>query len=357
MRYFRFSSTTCGLALILAAIGVVSCSDEPTAPENVTPPYKIAFLSARDGNNEIYVMNSDGTGQQRLTNNGADDRTFAWSPDGTRIVFLSDRTDVYELYMMRPDGSFQTRLTTSTHLMGEIEAVPAWSPDGSQIAFCSARAGDKEVYVMNTDGSGEMNASQAPDREDYDPSWRPDGLMLTYVSKEPPSPETYWICSVSPEGSIREVYGVSSCRKGTPCWSPVGSSLAWQEYCGTHCLLSVCHIEINGMSIYTTTEGNMSSLAWSPDGSTLVFVRGGENARDIYRLDAETLSETRLTSSPSGTESLFPAWSPDGSEIVFASNRAGNYGIYVMNGNGTNVRRLTDSAGNDASPACAVSRN
>lgn len=273
-----------------------------------TKSFRIAFISDRDGNNEIYVVNSDGSDLQRLTLNEADDRAFSWSPDGSRI------------------------------------------------AFCSARDGDKEVYVMNADGSGQRNATQAPDREDYDPAWRPDGLMITYVSMGPPSPESYRICSVNSDGSIREVHDWSSDREGTPCWSPVGSCLAWQEY-GTHSLIAICHFEGNSRIIDITTEGNMSSLAWSPDGSTLVFERGGENERDIYRLDAETLSEMRLTSGSSGAESLCPAWSPDGSEIVFASNRAGNYGIYVMNGDGTNVRRLTYSADNDASPACAVSKN
>src|SRR5687767_4151276 len=59
---------------------------------------KIAFSSFRDGNQEIYVMNPDGSGQTRLTDNPADDGAPAWSPDGTKIAFTSNRDGNYEIY-------------------------------------------------------------------------------------------------------------------------------------------------------------------------------------------------------------------------------------------------------------------
>ncbi len=356
MRSVRLGPLAVALAVMLVAMGLVSCSDDPASPPEGAEFYRIAFVSDRDGNSEIYVVNSDGTGQRRLTDNSSDDRAFAWSPDGSRIVFLSDRTGVYELYMMRPDGSFQTRLTTSTHLGGEMEAVPAWSPDGSQIAFCSGRDGDKEIYVMNADGSDQRNVTRAPDREDYDPAWRPDGLMITYVSADRTPPNMYEIRSVNTDGTVWEFEGGSSDPKSTPCWAPVGTSYAWQEH-DLHDVLVVCRIEGNSRSCDGTTIGHLSSLAWSPDGSTLLFDRGDENARDTYRLDAMTMSETRLTVSPAGAESCFPAWSPDGAEIVFASNESGTYDICVMKADGTGKRRLTDSAGEDAFPAAAVKRD
>ena len=58
---------------------------------------KITFYSNRDGNNEIYLMNIDGTNQQNLTNNSADDRATTWSPDGSKIGFQSTRDGNWEI--------------------------------------------------------------------------------------------------------------------------------------------------------------------------------------------------------------------------------------------------------------------
>ncbi len=78
---------------------------------------KIVFQSGRDGQSEIYVMNADGSGQTRLTNNPALDTAPAWSPDGTKILFTSLRDDPMTpaLYVMNADGSNQTRVTTGSN--------------------------------------------------------------------------------------------------------------------------------------------------------------------------------------------------------------------------------------------------
>lgn len=74
---------------------------------------KIAFVSDRDGNFEVYAMNSDGSSVTRLTNNPATEGEPAWSPDGTKIAFESGRDGNVEIYVMNPDGSGQTRLTNN----------------------------------------------------------------------------------------------------------------------------------------------------------------------------------------------------------------------------------------------------
>ena len=94
-------------------------------------PEKIAFTSTRDGNFEIYVMNSDGTNQTRLTNNSTADFEPSFSPDGSKIAFTSFRDGNSEIYVMNADGTNQTNLSNNSAFDGQ----PSFSPDGSQIAF------------------------------------------------------------------------------------------------------------------------------------------------------------------------------------------------------------------------------
>ena len=107
----------------------------------------LAFVSERDGNSEIYVMNMDGTDLLRLTNDAGRDKDPAWSPDGQRIAFASDRAGSLDIYVMNADGSNPVRRTDT----GSSDA-PAWSPDGSKIAFASQRDGQFGIYVMSVDG-------------------------------------------------------------------------------------------------------------------------------------------------------------------------------------------------------------
>jgi Tol biopolymer transport system component len=73
---------------------------------------KIAFISTHDGDPEIFVMNADGTGLRKLTDNTAVDAAPSWSPDGAKIVFTSDRSGSFELYRMNADGSQQEMIPT-----------------------------------------------------------------------------------------------------------------------------------------------------------------------------------------------------------------------------------------------------
>ena len=70
-------------------------------------------MSDRDGNEEIYVMDADGSDQTRLTSNDTNDYSPEWSPSGSQIVFLSLRDGNPEIYVMDADGNNQTRLTNT----------------------------------------------------------------------------------------------------------------------------------------------------------------------------------------------------------------------------------------------------
>ena len=139
-----------------------------TAALAQSPDGRIAFVSDRDGNDEIYAMNADGSGLARLTNNSAVDGFPSWSPDSRRIAFASNRDGNAEIYAMNADGSGVVRLTNNS----AGDDAPSWSPDGRRIAFVSNRDGNYEIYTMNADGSGATRLTNNSAR-DSEPSWGP----------------------------------------------------------------------------------------------------------------------------------------------------------------------------------------
>ncbi|HUS81287.1 MAG TPA: hypothetical protein VM283_08475, partial [Armatimonadota bacterium] len=90
---------------------------------------QLAFVSIRDGNPEIYVVNADGTGLKRLTSNAAEDIRPAWSPDGGLIAFVSDRDGDQDIWVMTPRGERQTNITNTN----AFDDAPCWSPDGARL--------------------------------------------------------------------------------------------------------------------------------------------------------------------------------------------------------------------------------
>ena len=136
-------------------------------------------MSDRDGNSEIYVMNVDGTGLTRLTDDPAVDVYPAWSPDGSRIAFTSTRDGHNNIYVMNADGTGVTQLTTSTGSVGS--QAPAWC--GTRIAYMSDDffRSFPDVYVMNDDGSGQTRLTL--DNAAFDES--PTGPPAARKSRSP----------------------------------------------------------------------------------------------------------------------------------------------------------------------------
>ncbi|MCY4091631.1 MAG: hypothetical protein OXF62_12490, partial [Caldilineaceae bacterium] len=161
----------------VAALFLIACNPMVAEPEMLGPGVergpscceKIAFVSDREGNKDIYVMDSDGSNVVRLTHDSADDYSPEWSPDGSRIMFLSDRYDRTELYVLNADGSNVSLLVSD--FSGSRSLV--WSPDGKRIAFYGQPGGNPDIYVVNVDSSGIIRLTDHP-QVDVLPSWSPD---------------------------------------------------------------------------------------------------------------------------------------------------------------------------------------
>jgi tetratricopeptide (TPR) repeat protein len=128
--YKGYVGSTSGLYLtdsLYEMTGITQLTEEPTDknPEPSPDGKKIAFMSRRDGNWEIYVMDLGDSTIKRLTNNGANDGLPIWSPDGRTIAFASDRDGEWAIWAMKPDGSKQQMLfPLGGSLHGYVQDVP-----------------------------------------------------------------------------------------------------------------------------------------------------------------------------------------------------------------------------------------
>jgi WD40-like Beta Propeller Repeat len=144
---------------------------------------RIAYVSDRGGNAEIYVMNADGSDATRLTQTAATEAAPAWTPDGTRIVYASNAagagTGTFHLWIMNANGTDQRQLTEGP----QSDFQPAVSPDGRTVAFTTDRGGNYDVYLMDLDGANQRQFTRAPAPETT-PGWLADG-RLTYLLQQP----------------------------------------------------------------------------------------------------------------------------------------------------------------------------
>ena len=136
---------------------------------------RIAFVSDRDGNAEIYTGLIDDTGLTRLTNSEAVDTMPKWSPDDKQILYVSEQDGNAEIYLMAADGSNQRRLTDDP----AQDYYPAWSPDGQNIVWVRVTNNERQLWVMKTDGS-EAHAITGHLQYLQHPAWSPDGAWIAF---------------------------------------------------------------------------------------------------------------------------------------------------------------------------------
>lgn len=266
----------------------------PVQAQSPTITSRILFVSGRDGNEEIYLMNGNGNNPTNLSNHPARDWHPRWSPDRRRVAFTTDRDGNEEIYVMNLDGSEAVNLSANP----APDNAPMWSPDGSQIAWASERNG-WDIWVMNADGSN-------PQR-------------------------------VTTDGAI----------KTDPSWSPDGTRLAYWAVVGGNSEIFVVNADGSGQTRLTQNSANDGWPRWVGHNE-LVFDTFRDGNWEVYTLTIDSGGTSNRSRNPA-TDGR-PAWSNYDRLIAFTSDRDGNKEIYTMYLNGTGVNRLTNNNAPDHSP-------
>ena len=272
---------------------------------------KIAFTSMRDGNAEIYAMNSDGTGQVRLTFNGVRDDFPVWSPDGRKIAYLSGNSAGHVIKTMNSDGTGVTEVTPLNFLFPDNmpwrHRTPflSWSQDGTRIAFQD----DLEIFVVNLDGSNRTNLTN---RIGFDssPAWSDDGSRIAFTSDR--DEEIYAVYVMTPEGnSVWRLTENFLHDEFAEDWSPDGTQLLISYFVDAGPSISVVNVDgtIRQILNYSYPDDN-AGPKWSPDGNKIVFYRCNEvtESCQVFKMDPDGSDVVQLTDARA--ENFHPSWQP-----------------------------------------------
>ena len=279
---------------------------------------KIVFTRQQSGNDwDLYLMNRDGSSQQKLIDNSYRDTNPYFNLSGSKIVFgriTSTMPMAADVYIVNSNGSGELNLTSGSTLTGPALS-PKFSPDGSKVVFdIQNTPGNTDIYIINTDGTG-LTGLLTDSNDDSSPHYSPDGQWVVFQR----------LISTNPNPKSK-----------------------------------LCKVKISDGTVVELTRGNdLDEMpCWSPDGNYIIFKRGANNC-NICRIpyNHDPASDTDITNLTNTTNSVndAPRYSLEGDKIGYMSthgyNTLDSMEIYVMNADGTSPQRLTYNKVADFDPA------
>jgi TolB protein len=145
------------------------------SPNSAHLVYTAQHRRGTSWDDEMHVVNRDGTGERIVASSPAKERDPTWSPDGTRIAFSSASGRQRDVFVVDVDGANLRNVSSSPGYDGE----PAWSPDGSMLAVASWRSGVEAIYVLAPSGGSAREVTRFP--EARWPAWSSDGSHLAFT--------------------------------------------------------------------------------------------------------------------------------------------------------------------------------
>ena len=270
------------LTLIWGDVCWISANKAPTTP-------KIVFTSRRDGNFEIYSMNTDGSDQINLTQHRATDSAPVWSPTGEQILFVSDRGGIEDLYLMNPDGTNVRQVFKK--LIGR--EFPTWSPDGKALAY--QRFHTLSIYTASIDGKNETKVADG-----LWPTWSPNGSEIAFMAAKFVWAENgnlqapnVRVQIINLQTHVEDALLPEWPWMFDPTWAPDSTQIAFSSR-------SIYVVNRNSSGLRKIIEAgdpiaSVSNPTWSPDGKALIYNEGVGGVRNLFKVDLDSDAPERLT--------------------------------------------------------------
>jgi Tol biopolymer transport system component len=267
--------------------------------------------------------------------------------DTGKIVFVSDRDGNNEIYTMNVDGSDQKRLTFN----GSQDIEPCWSPDGLKIAWTSNRTGDWDIWTMNADGSDQADLTSNADRQDKNPMWSNDPELIAFVSNKR-------ICTIKPNGdSMQQLFDMALIDDCQPSMTSSDMKFVFRMSDG-HLLMKQGYDINQILKLNYGASGvpkQAFNPAWSTDAADIAFDSGGEHPK-IFLVDVQDLTCDPVVFEGDGSH---PRFAKSDDSIVFTSPTGEGKGsdicivdidaVHKVHGL-PKPTNLTHTAGNDFQP-------
>lgn len=289
------------LSVLINATATVSTTDDfgPVGEPNQSTPIhgEIVFYRQSEGH-DIWIMDSDGRNQRRLTTHPATDSLPAWSHDGQQLAFLSHRRGgqlqhAPNIWVMDVDSS-NLRLAVETNGM-MIDGPPRW------MAFGGVAYKQREEVITG-------NNHILYDNNPLEVVWSQQGHVALVEYSTAGGQEDIYIEPLF-DRRIRLTHNPAD--DDQPAWNPEGDRIAYRSHTVATSEIFVVNIDGTGHRNLTNHPGDDQWPTWSPDGNHIAFQSNRDNRFDwdIYVMDAKGTNLRNLTNNLQHNE-IQPAWRP-----------------------------------------------